>query len=111
MQEEELKRIAQLTQQKVKNIQTTETETIVEFENGETLQLSGGKKLVGSLPQVAKCSYCNSAREKGNPMISPDNKPHILICSKCAVQALELFVKNGVEIELDLSFLMKNIYK
>lgn len=111
MQEEEIKRLVSLTKQPIKNIQTTEAETIIEFENGETIQLSGGRKMVNNTPQLACCSYCGTVRSKENPMISPDDKPNILICSKCTVQALELFVKSGLEIELELSFLTKDIYR
>jgi NADH pyrophosphatase NudC (nudix superfamily) len=107
MEDDKIKKLIETTQKKIKNIKTTEKETMIEFEDGEVLNLSGGQSLLGAIKQIPVCSYCGKQRSKQNPMISPDNNETIMICSDCTVKALETFIKSGVEIELDISFLNK----
>lgn len=107
MEEEQLKKLLEITQKKISKIETSNNQTVIEFKDGEVLNLFGGQSFLGAIQQAPCCSYCGKPRDKNNPMISPDNHPKFMICSHCTVKALEMFLQSGVELELDLSFLLK----
>jgi hypothetical protein len=103
----ELNKIIELTKKKLKNIETTNNNTILEFEDGEKINLIGGKSLLSNLKKIPTCSFCGTEREDGIPMISSDLSNDVLICSSCTIQATELFLKKGVEMKINLSFFNK----
>jgi hypothetical protein len=101
-----LKKIIEATQKKIKNIELSENQTIIEFMDGETITLQGGKQIGTTMKSLQHCSYCGKIRDKKTPMISPDHNDNVLICPRCAIEAVQIFAKSGVDLEIDLSFLL-----
>ncbi len=107
MNDEQIKKMMELSQKKIKNIETTFQNTILEFEDGEKMVLLGGQNMVGPIKQVPCCTYCGKEKSKKIPMISPDDRDDVMICSDCTLDALKLFVQSGIEIDIDLSYIFK----
>lgn len=99
-----LEEISKLIKQPVKRIQREGQLTIIEFEDGQTLPLYGNtSEIQGIKAQIHECSFCGTVGTKEKPVVSLNRQNDPLICSKCASFAIELFVKNGIEVELDIS--------
>ena len=111
MDDELVLKMLEAAKKKIKNIETNDKNTIIEFEDGERVTLLGGKGMTGPIKKMSYCSYCGTERTSKKPMISPDDNDKILICPDCAVKAVEMFVKSGVEIEMDVSFLSSTFNK
>ncbi len=105
--EEYIKKIIKTINNKVEKIDFTDTNTIIDFADGEKMILHGGKNMVGKIKKIPKCSFCDEEKTDKNIMISPDNNENILICPKCSAQAVEMFVQRGVEIDLKLPYIKK----
>ena len=76
--EEYLKKIIKTINNKVEKIDFTDTNTIVDFADGEKMILHGGKNMVGKIKKIPKCSFCDEEKTDKNIMISPDNNENIL---------------------------------
>jgi hypothetical protein len=107
VEEDFLQKIIEKTKKKIKDIHFTETNTIIEFDDGEQLVLIGGKNMTGPIKNIPRCSFCNKERTDNEPMISSEYKDNTLICSTCVTKAMELFIGKGIEFNVDLSFFQK----
>ncbi|MNM69998.1 hypothetical protein D3C81_816160 [compost metagenome] len=98
-----VKNLVELTKKKIKSINKQGSATIIEFENGEIIPLFGGQGDLNELTIEPTCSFCGIQQSNNNPLMGPPNKTEPLICAQCATKAVETFVQNGIEIELDVS--------
>lgn len=102
--EEKLKEIQKLVEGNVKNITYEGNMTIIEFDDGRILPLYGGVAgIEGTKMRIYTCSFCGQEGKKEKPVVSLNDKNDPLICPDCATTVIQLFIENGVEIELDLS--------
>lgn len=102
-QDETIKNLIELIKKPVKSINNDGPTTLIEFEDGEILPLFGGGAVLPEV-QTPKCSFCGREQSPGFPLMGPPHKDDPLICSSCASKSVEIFIKNGVEIELDVSY-------
>jgi len=93
--QEEIDKLIELFQSPVKNITTNKLGNYIEFENGETIQLYGEQML---LQNEVVCSFCKSPDNK--PLFTIDDSAHI--CKICIELAMKTFIKNGVNIDLEI---------
>lgn len=103
IQDETIKQLLELTDKKIKSIKEDGTSTIIEFEDGSILPLFGGGAVVQEQIKIPECSFCGREQKKDFPLMGPPGKKEPMICSICASKAVEIFIENGVEVELDLS--------
>ena len=103
IQNDTIQNLIELTNKKVKSIREEGASTIIEFEDGEILPLFGGGALITEQIKLPECSFCGREQSKGFPLMGPPGKDDPMICSVCAAKAVEIFIKHGVEVELDIS--------
>ncbi|MDF2534283.1 MAG: hypothetical protein K0R18_440 [Bacillales bacterium] len=104
LDEERIKELTILMKQPVKDIKQDGQMTFVEFEDGQILPLYGGTAgLEGLQSSFHSCSFCGTIGTNEKPVVSLSEKNEPLICSNCVTIAVQLFVQNGVEIELDIT--------
>lgn len=101
MNNEEIQKLSELIKSPIKDIKVNEANNFTEiiFENGQTIPLYG--KPIEINYEIAYCSFCNaSSIEK---YLFTKGKETTNICSDCATEAVQTFLNNGVEINLDIS--------
>lgn len=105
-----IEQLSKQLQKPVKNISHEGLNTIIEFEDGDIIPLygGGGIPIEGIKNPVFYCSFCGVEGTKDFPVVQLNDKSKSCICSKCSINAIETFVENGIEIELDLTNLVSN---
>lgn len=98
---DQIQKLVELTKQEIVEIRQEGQSTVVEFADGQILPLFGGGAEIVDLQPVV-CSFCGVEQSDENPLMAPPGKKEPCICSKCACRAVEIFVENGVDVELDL---------
>jgi hypothetical protein len=97
MENNEIEELKKLIDSPIANITRNDSSTIIEFENGVILPLYGGS--FEAELEIPTCFLCNQPGDN-DPLFTIDDKKHI--CKKCTILALETFIKNGVQIDLNL---------
>ena len=90
--EEELQ---ELLKEKIIGIKQENNNTIIFFENGESLPLSGYPIELN----IPKCSFCQEY-SFNDPLFTINDD--IFICKNCTTLAVETFLKNNIDIQLKL---------
>ena len=93
--DQDIEKLVELFQSPVSDITTNKLGTYIEFENGETIQLYGEQI---PLQDEINCSFCKLSINK--PLFTIDDSAHI--CKCCIELAMKTFIKNGINIELEL---------
>lgn len=107
-QNDQLKKLIELTKSKVVSIKNVDSGTLIEFENGEVLPLVGGSFTLENV-EFPKCSFCGREQTENFPLIGPPDRDFPLICSKCTSIAMETFIKHNIEVEIDISHLYDSL--
>lgn len=96
--DKEIMKMIELFHSPVKTIRQDGTTTIVEFENGQTVPLYGGGLEINYKPPT--CSFCGKEGTDEKPLFTIDDKS--FICLECNILAMETFLKNGADINLNI---------
>jgi hypothetical protein len=97
LDKEEIDKMVDLFNSPVKNIYRENNSTIVEFQNGKTIPLYGQSFEIET--NGPKCNFC---KEPSNGLIfTVDDENYI--CLQCTLIALEVFVQNGADIQINLT--------
>lgn len=102
LQQDQIQKLVELTKKEIVDIRQEGQTTVVEFDDGQILPLFGGGTEIADAQPEPVCSFCGTEQSRENPLMAPPEKSEPCICSKCACRAVELFVYNGVDVELDL---------
>lgn len=101
MSNEEMRKLSELIKSPIKDIKVNEANNFTEiiFENGQTIPLYG--KPIEINYEVQHCIFCNASSIDKYLFTKGEEK--INICSDCATEAVQTFLNNGIEINLDIS--------
>lgn len=98
MNNSEINKLAELMKSPVKDIRSVgDGLTEIEFENGQIIPLYG--QAVEIDYNENKCGFCG-ASSLDKVLFTNDDKNYI--CANCTTLAIETFIKNGIEIKLNL---------
>lgn len=98
MNNSEINKLAELMKSPVKDIRSVgDGLTEIEFENGQIIPLYG--QAVEIDYNENKCVFCG-ASQLDKVLFTNDDKNYI--CTDCTTLAIETFIKNGIEIKLNL---------
>ena len=93
--DQEIDKLVELFKSPVKNIITNNIGTYIEFDNGENIQLYGEQI---PLQNELICSFCKLSINK--PLFTLDDS--VYICKCCVELAMKTFIKNGINIDLEV---------
>ena len=94
----ELEKLVDLIKSPIKDIKSIgDNLTEIEFENGQIIPLYGQAIEINYVEH--KCNFCGGS-QLDKVLFTKDDITYI--CTDCSILAVETFLKNGVEIKLNL---------
>lgn len=100
MNNNEIQKLSELIKSPIKDINYNESTGFTEiiFENNQVIPLYG--KHIELDYKINSCSFCGASSI--DKILFTDVNEHAYICKECATMAIQTFLKNGVEINLDI---------